>query len=84
MALLPHKGPYTLTTDRTNWQFGSTDINALILAITYEGVAFPIISRLLPKRGNSNTAERIQILERFIHLSRKESIKSLVAHGHTW
>jgi hypothetical protein len=88
MALLPHKGPYTLSLDRTNWQFGSTDINALVLAITYEGVAFPIISRLLPKRGNSNTAERIQIMERFIHLFGKESIESLVADrefvGEAW
>ncbi len=60
----------------------------MVLAITYEGVAFPIISRLLPKRGNSNTAERIHILERFIHLFGKESIESLVADrefvGEAW
>lgn len=31
MTLLPHKGPYTLSIDRTNWQFCSTDINALVL-----------------------------------------------------
>lgn len=43
MLLLPHKGPYTLSMDRTNWQFGHTDINALVLGITYEGVAFPIL-----------------------------------------
>jgi hypothetical protein len=88
MALLPHKGPYILSIDRTNWRFGSTDINALVLAITYEGVAFPIISRLLPKRGNSNTAERIEIMERFIRLFGKESIESLVADrefvGEAW
>ena len=78
MALLPHKGPYTLSMDRTNWQFGTTDINALVLGITYEGVAFPILFRLLPKRGNSNTAERIEIIERFIRLFGKSSIESLV------
>ena len=65
MLLLPHKGPYTLSMDRTNWQFGHTDINALVLGITYEGVAFPILFRLLPKRGNSNTQERIDIIDRF-------------------
>lgn len=78
MALLPQKGPYTLSMDRTNWQFGTTDINALVLGITYEGVAFPILFRLLPKRGNSNTAERIEIIDRFIRLFGKSSIESLV------
>ena len=39
MALLPHKGPYTLSMDRANWQSGTTDINApLVVGITYEGV----------------------------------------------
>lgn len=33
MSLLPHKGPYTLSMDRTNWQFGTTAINALVLGI---------------------------------------------------
>lgn len=32
--LLPHKGPCVLSMDRTNWQFGSFDINALVLAAT--------------------------------------------------
>ncbi|MBQ8673709.1 MAG: IS4 family transposase, partial [Bacteroides sp.] len=64
--LLPHKGPYVLSMDRTNWQFGSFDINALVLGVTYKGVAFPLLFRLLPKRGNSNTLERKQIMERFI------------------
>ncbi|MBQ8674004.1 MAG: hypothetical protein IJ511_08150, partial [Bacteroides sp.] len=47
-------------------QFGSFDINALVLGVTYKGVAFPLLFRLLPKRGNSNTLERKQIMERFI------------------
>jgi hypothetical protein len=57
MSLLPHKGPYTLSMERTNWQFGPTDINALVLGINYEGLAFPILFRLPSKRGNSNTSE---------------------------
>ena len=64
--------------DRTNWQFGHTDINALVSGVTYEGVAFPILFRLLPKRGNSNTQERIDIVDRFIKLFGKSSITSLI------
>ena len=72
-------GPYVLSMDRTNWQFGSFDINALVIGVTYKGGAFPILFRLLPKRGNSNTKERIQIMDRFIRLFGKSNIKCLVA-----
>lgn len=77
--LLPHKRPYILSMDRTNWQFGSFDINALVLAVTYQGVAFPLLFRLLPKKGNSNTQERIDLMERYIALFGKSSIDCLVA-----
>ena len=78
-SLLPHKAPYTLSIDRTNWKFGSTNINALVLAITYRGVAFPIVFKLLSKRGNSNTSERIELMKRYIKLFGYNTIKYLVA-----
>lgn len=78
-CLLPQAGPYILYMDRTNWKFGSFDINALVLGITYKGVAFPLLFKLLPKRGNSNTRERIEIVSRFIRLFGKNSINCLVA-----
>ena len=78
-SLLPHKPPYTLAMDRTNWKFGSTDINILAIGIAYQGVAFPIMFKLLPKRGNSNTQERIDIMNHFIQLFGKIAIKQLVA-----
>ncbi len=77
--LLPHPGPYVLSMDRTNWRFGCFDINALVLGITYRGVAFPLLFRLLPKRGNSNTAERKEIILRYIRLFGRETIDCLVA-----
>ena len=78
-ALLPHRPPYTITIDRTNWKFGQININALVLAIVYKGVAFPILFSLMPKRGNSNTEERIQIVNRYIKLFGKHTISYLVA-----
>ena len=42
--------------DRTNWKYGQRDINVLLLGVTYKNVAFPLLFRLLSKRGNSNTA----------------------------
>ena len=34
---------------------------------------------MLPKRGNSNSQERIELMERFVNLFGKERIESLVA-----
>lgn len=65
--------------DRTNWKFGSSNINALVIAITYKGVAFPVIFSLLDKKGNSNTTERIALMDRFIRLFGEDSINCLVA-----
>jgi len=78
-ALLPQHPPYPIVIDRTNWKFGKTDINILVLAIVYEVVAFPILFKLMPKRGNSHTAERIQIVNHYIRLFGKETIQYLVA-----
>ena len=81
-------GPYTLTMDRTNWKLGELNINALVLGIAYDHMSFPILFRLLPKRGNSNHKERIDIMQRFIRLFGRGSIKYLVADrefvGHEW
>ena len=86
--MLPHKPPYRLVMDRTNWQFGKTDINVLTLAIVYKGVAFPILVSMLDKRGNSNTKERIEMIDRYIRLFGIQTIDCLLADrefvGENW
>jgi len=77
--MLPHKPPYRLAIDRTNWKFGQTNINVLTLAIVYQGIAFPVLMQMLDKRGNSDTAERIQIMNRYIRLFGRETIHCLLA-----
>lgn len=88
VKILPFKGPFALSMDRTNWKFGKLDINALFIGICYQGVAFPLMFSLLEKKGNSNTPERIALIERFVRLFGKESIDYLVADrefvGHAW
>ncbi|HMU88709.1 MAG TPA: IS4 family transposase, partial [Agitococcus sp.] len=56
---------YYLTFDRTNWKWGKKNINILLLAIAYKGIAIPIYWLLLNKKGNSSTRERIALLKRF-------------------
>ena len=70
---------FKLTLDRTNWKLGSHNLNFLVLAIVYRGIAFPLLWILLDKKGNSNTAERIEIIERFLALFGAQSVTCLFA-----
>ncbi|PXV55994.1 DDE family transposase, partial [Dysgonomonas alginatilytica] len=78
-SLLPHKPPYRLIIDRTNWKFGQININILVLSIAYKGISFPLVYRMMPKRGASSINERIEIMEHYIRLFGKDSIKDLLA-----
>ena len=78
-ALLPYKPPFRLALDRTNWKFGKTNINVLVLAVVYQGVAFPILFKMMPKFGNSSTSERIELLQRYIELFGINTIDCLLA-----
>ena len=79
---------YTLSMDRTNWKFGTFNINILCLAVVYEGIAIPILWMFLPKKGNSNTGERIVLINRFISIFGASSIECLLADrefvGRNW
>ena len=78
-SLLPKNDKLILSIDRTNWKFGQTNINIFMLGIVYKGVAFPLLFTMLDKRGNSNSQERIDLINRFIGLFGKAVIESVVA-----
>ena len=78
-GLLPEKTHLKLVIDRTNWQFGKQNINIFMLGITYRNVAFPLIFTMLNKRGNSNSEERIALIQRFINLFGKDCIDCIMA-----
>ena len=56
--------PWVLAIDRTNWDFGKTTINILMISVMWHGMGIPLIWSLLPKAGNSNTGERTDLLDR--------------------
>ena len=43
---------WSLTMDRTNWQYGQENINILMLGICYKNRAIPVCWTLLNKKGN--------------------------------
>ena len=64
IAAIPQ--PWVLSIDRTNWSFGTTDFNILMLCVVHEGIGYPLMWTMLEKkRGNSNSTERMDLLERF-------------------
>jgi hypothetical protein len=81
-------GPWRLTRDRTNWQFGKADINFLVLGIACHGIALPVFWSVLDKAGNSDTAERIALMERFLKVFGIAQIEALLADrefvGEAW
>ena len=50
-----------------------------MLGIAYKNVAFPLIFSLLNKKGNSNSEERISLIDRFIKLFGKDCIDCIMA-----
>ncbi|MFN8278729.1 MAG: IS4 family transposase [Saprospiraceae bacterium] len=54
-----------LIMDRTNWKLGNSNINILMLSMSYEGKGIPLFWKFLDKRGNSNEDERVELLNQF-------------------
>jgi len=78
-SMLPNKDSVVLAIDRTNWKFGNKNINILMLGVAYKGIAFPLMFKMLNKKGNSNTCERFELLCDFMNWFGKECIDCLLA-----
>lgn len=50
-----------------------------MLAVVYKGIAIPIYWTLLDKRGNSNTAERIALMQCYLNKFDNENVHGLLA-----
>ncbi|WP_088889227.1 IS4 family transposase [Leptolyngbya ohadii] len=71
--------PWTLSLDRTEWQFGNCVFNILMLGVVHEGVAFPVVWCWLDKRGNSNRDERIALFNQFLERFGERELACLTA-----
>ena len=50
-----------------------------MLAVIHDGVAYPLLFSMLPKKGTSNSQERIDLVQRYINLFGEETIDCLLA-----
>ena len=79
VALLGLEGkPWRLTIDRTNWFFGRTAINVLMIAVEWQGLGIPLLWTLLPSRGNSDTATRLRLFDRLAQVFPNMRIEALI------
>lgn len=79
IALAGLKPPFTITIDRTDWYLGQTPLNVLLLGIASQGISFPLLWTILEKKGCSDTAERITLIEDYLRLFGRQSIDFICA-----
>lgn len=74
------KSGYVLAMDRTNWKFGRTHVNFLVIAIVVGKVSVPVVWKVLPqstKCGNSNCRQRIALSTNLLKLIPAKDIRVL-------
>jgi Transposase DDE domain len=77
--LFPLGDKCTLILDRTNWKWGKTPINILMLSIAYRGIGIPLFWVVLNLEGNSCTEDRIDLLKRVVERLGISRIEVLLA-----
>lgn len=79
LQLFPLDDKYILTLDRTNWKWGKTPINILMLSVAYLGISIPLFWVVLDLEGNSCAKDRISLLRRVVERLGIEKIGALLA-----
>jgi hypothetical protein len=79
LHLLPQTPPYEVIIDRTEWYFGETAVNILMVGIAHKGMSFPITWSALSSGGGSGAKAQTEVLERFLEVVDPDSIKVITA-----
>ena len=77
LHLLPDPKQREFIIDRTNWKLGGQDVNILVLAVIWRGVAIPLLFEFLDHSGNSNAATRLLTLEDALEILHCQDIFTL-------
>jgi hypothetical protein len=88
MSFVPHD-QLTLSIDRTEWDFGQTQVNVLCAVVSIGKMAVPVYFEMLDNNsGTSNAADRINLFKSLINIVGKDHIQMLVMDrefiGHKW
>ena len=78
VSALSLDGKLTLSIDRTTWERRGNTVNLLVLAVCVGDVAIPLFWHDLGHDGNSDTALRMALVERFVREFGVERIGALL------
>lgn len=91
LLTLDRNQKWTICIDRTNWKYGSTYRNLLIIGVLYKDQCVPLMSHnlgLQRKSGNSNCQDRIDIMDEFMNAFPKQKIQCIIGDrefiGRNW
>ncbi|MCS3658821.1 IS4 family transposase [Salinibacter ruber] len=79
LDLVPTEPPYVAVLDRTEWHFGQTAVNVLMVGIAEGGIAYPVAWSVLDHGGGSGAGEHTELLDRFLRLVEPDELRALVA-----
>lgn len=79
LRLFPLNGKYTLIMDRTNWKWGRSPINILVVSVAYLGIGIPVFWAVLDLEGNSSVGDRSSLIKRVLEKFGGEKIEAFVA-----
>ena len=73
------QGKHLLIIDRTNWKWGKTPINILMVSISYLGIGIPLFWAVLDLDGTSCLEDRASLLERVLEKFGLQKIEAVIA-----
>lgn len=79
IKLLGLQASVRIAIDRTNWQFGTKNLNFFVAAVVWGNISIPLVWLLLDKKGNSSTSERKQLIEQMLRIIPHAMIEMILA-----
>lgn len=77
---LPASGKLRITIDRTEWDFGRTQVNILMVMVGQGDFQIPLYWELLDnKSGNSSTLDRMELMDKVLKVVPLERVGMVVA-----
>jgi hypothetical protein len=78
LDLVPTDPPYVAVLDRTEWHFGQTAVNVLMIGIAEGGIAYPVTWSVLEHGGGSGAEEHTELLRQFLRLVEPDELRAFV------
>ena len=78
LDLVPTDPPYVAVLDRTEWHFGQTAVNVLMIGIAEGGIAYPVTWSVLEHGGGSGAEEHTELLKQFLRLVEPDELRAFV------